>query len=56
MAGSHQEQGKEGSALANYTESGGKGTTAINQEEIVAVMLENYEICCNLFHGFDWSL
>lgn len=43
-------------ALANYTESGGKGRTAINQEEAVAVMLEKYEICCNLFHGFDWSL
>lgn len=43
-------------ALANYTESGGKGTTAINQEDAVAVMLEKYEICCNLFHGFDWSL
>jgi len=43
------------SALAIYTESGGKGTTAINQEEAVAVMLEKYEICCDLFHGFDYS-
>lgn len=43
-------------ALANYTKSGGEGTTAINQEEAVAAMLEKYEICCNLFHGFDWSL
>ncbi len=42
-------------ALANYTESGGKGKTAIDQEEAVAVMLEKYEICCGLFHGFDWS-
>ena len=42
-------------ALANYTESGGKGQTAIDQEEAVAVMLERYEICCNIFHGFDWS-
>jgi type I restriction enzyme, R subunit len=24
-------------------------------EEAVAVMLEKYEICCGLFHGFDWS-
>jgi type I restriction enzyme R subunit len=43
-------------ALANYTESGGKGRTAIDQAEAVAVMLEKYEVCCALFHGFDWSL
>src|ERR1019366_5629772 len=41
-------------ALATYTESGGKGTTAIPQEEAVATMLEKYEICRGLFHGFDW--
>jgi type I restriction enzyme R subunit len=43
------------SALATYTESGGHGQTAIDQEEAVAVMLEKYEICCDHFHGFDWS-
>ena len=43
-------------ALATYTESGGKGRTALPQEEAVAVMLEKYEICRGLFHGFDWSL
>jgi type I restriction enzyme R subunit len=42
-------------ALATYTESGGAGTTAIDQDEAVAFMLEKYEICCGLFHGFDWS-
>jgi len=42
-------------ALATYTESGGTGKTAIDQQEAVAVMLEKYEICCGLFHGFDWS-
>ncbi len=42
-------------ALQIYTESGGTGTTAIDQAEAVAVMLEKYEVCCNLFHGFDWS-
>ena len=42
-------------ALATYTESGGTGRTALNQEEAVAVMLEKYEVCCALFHGFDWS-
>ncbi len=41
-------------ALATYTEAGGKGRTAIDQAEAVAVMLEKYEICCGLFHGFDW--
>ena len=40
-------------ALATYTESGGTGQTALDQKEAVAVMLEKYEICCGLFHGFD---
>ena len=42
-------------ALATYTESGGKGQTALDQAEAVKVMLEKYEICCGLFHGFDRS-
>ena len=42
-------------ALANYTENGGKGETAVDQAEAVAVMQEKHEICCGLFHGFDWS-
>jgi type I restriction enzyme R subunit len=42
-------------ALATYTESGGTGKTAIDQQEAVAVMLEKHEVCCGLFHGFDWS-
>ena len=42
-------------ALATYTESGGTGRTALNQGEAVAVMLEKYEVCCALFHGFDWT-
>ena len=42
-------------ALATYTESGGTGRTAVDQGEAVAVMLEKYEICCGLFHGFDRS-
>jgi len=40
-------------ALAVYTESGGTGRTALDQNEAVAVMLEKYEVCCGLFHGFD---
>ena len=43
-------------ALATYTESGGTGKTAIDQAEAVAIMLEKYEVCCGLFHGFSWSL
>ena len=31
------------------------GRTALPQEEAVAVMLEKYEVCRGLFHGFDWS-
>jgi type I restriction enzyme, R subunit len=52
-------------ALATYTESGGKGRTALDQNEAVAVMLEKYEVCCGLFgpyttpegivRGFDRS-
>ncbi|MXZ92504.1 MAG: type I restriction endonuclease subunit R [Chloroflexi bacterium] len=42
-------------ALATYTESGGTGRAAIDKEEAVVVMLEKHEVCCALFHGFDWS-
>ena len=42
-------------ALAAYTESGGKGRTALDQDEAVAVMQEKYEVCLGLFHGFDWT-
>ena len=43
-------------ALATYTESGGTGRTALDQDEAVAVMLEKHEVCCALFHGLDWSI
>ena len=42
-------------AMTTYTESGGTGSTALDQDEAVAVMLEKHEVCCALFHGFDWS-
>ena len=42
-------------ALATYTESGGTGRTTLDQSEAVAVMLEKYEVCRGLFHGFDYS-
>ena len=42
-------------ALATYTESGGTGRTVLDQAEAVALMLEKHDVCCGLFHGFDWS-
>ena len=42
-------------ALATYTQSGGSGRTAVDQEEAVAAMQEKYDVCCGLLHGFDWS-
>nr|WP_283808759.1 type I restriction endonuclease subunit R [Rhodopseudomonas sp. BR0M22] len=42
-------------ALVTYTEAGGTGRTALDQDEAVAVMLEKYEVCRGLFHGLDWS-
>ena len=42
-------------ALAAYTESGHPADTAIDQNVAVAQMMERYEICLGLFHGFDWS-
>ena len=42
-------------ALHTYTESGGHGTTAVDQAEAVAAMLARYEVCCDLLHGFDWN-
>ncbi len=42
-------------ALADYTESGGQGKPVFDQDEAVAAMLEKYEICAGMFHGFDYS-
>ena len=42
-------------AVENYTRSGGKGQAAFNKADAIAVMLEKYEVCCGMFHGFDWS-
>ena len=41
------------SALALYTASGGRGSAALDQEKAVETMLEKYEVCLGLFHGFD---
>ena len=42
-------------ALANYTDSGGKGKTAIDKDEAIALMLEKHEVCLGLLHGFNFS-
>ena len=34
-------------AMAVYTESGGKGETAIDTAEAIAAMLEKYDVCCD---------
>ena len=41
-------------ALAQYTESGGRGTPTINQEEAVAIMLEKYRLTAAIFRGFNY--
>lgn len=41
-------------ALAEYTESGGKGEPFNDQELAVSLMKEKYEIVTSLFHGFDY--
>ena len=42
-------------ALADYTASGGRGSATIDQEEAAALMLEKYEIVCDMYHGFDYK-
>jgi len=42
-------------ALSEYTESGGQGKPAFEQDEAVAVMVEKYEIVSALFYGFDYT-
>ena len=42
-------------ALADYTNSKGKGDIALDQEEAVAVMLEKYERVSTIMHGFDYQ-
>ena len=43
-------------ALDTYTESEGEGEIALDQEKAVTVMLEKYDVCRGIFHGFDRSL
>ena len=43
------------SALATYTESGGKGNPTYDTAQAIAAMLEKHGIACDMLHGFDWS-
>ncbi len=41
-------------ALSEYTE-GDRRKTGIPQEEVVAIMLEKYEIVTEMFYGFEYK-
>ena len=42
-------------ALATYTQSGGKGAPTLDQNEAVAALLEKFEIVEQMFNGFDYK-
>ncbi len=42
-------------AVDNYSRSGGKGQATFEKADAIAIMLEKHEVCCDLFHGFNWS-
>jgi len=42
-------------ALANYTESGGKGNPTYDTRQAIAAMLEKHGITSDLLHGFNWN-
>jgi len=42
-------------ALATYTQSGGRGAPTLDQNEAVAAMLEKFEIVEQMFNGFDYK-
>ena len=42
-------------ALMTYTESGGKGKPAFNQEDAVNKMKEKYDVVKTMFHGFEYK-
>ena len=43
-------------ALSVYAASGGASTPVVDQAEAVRAMREWYEVCRDMFHGFDYSL
>jgi len=42
-------------ALSFYSDAGGKGDPAVNQEKAVQLMLEKLEVVSQLFHGFSYE-
>ena len=42
-------------ALAAYTRGGGRGNTTLDIDQAVAIMMEKYEMCRDMFHGFDYT-
>ena len=43
-------------ALAAYAAGGGRGQAAVDQDEVVALLLEKLDVCRAFFHGFDYAL
>ena len=41
-------------ALADYSAGGGKGQTAIDQEQAALLLIEKYEVVRDMLHGFDY--
>ena len=42
-------------AVDNYSNNGGRGKATFDKADAIAVMLEKHEVCCGMFHRFDWS-
>ena len=42
-------------ALSFYSDAGGKGDPAVNQEKAVGIMFEKLEIVTQMFHGFNYK-
>lgn len=42
-------------ALSQYTEGGGRGEIAFDQEKAVVILMEKFEIVSGLFHGFNYQ-
>ena len=42
-------------AVKTYTESGGTGEAVFDKDEALTALQRTYEVCVDLFHGFDWS-
>jgi type I restriction enzyme R subunit len=43
-------------AVGTYTASGGTGSPSYDVAQAIAIMLEKYEVACDILHGFDRTL